>query len=301
VLGTLTDSALRIIGADGTTQLAFNDNATGLASLIHWTATADGKYFVEVSGVRSAKGTYDVSVTRTGLDDHGNTAATATQIAIPSTTPGNIEVGSDLDWFKFNAISGAHYSFETSLGSLLDSTLELIDKNGVTQLALDDDSGVGLGSRIDWTAPSSGTYFLIVRGFSGAFGTYTLQASTAAPGSGSLLLSLDEAPQSDGASMAASSITEPAVAFDLIGTAVPASPATGSRAARSAPAASSAGDQDAALVAWLQTLATRDADSSLVNREDGAANGDETTDFWSDADSVFEEIGASAVKVDCAV
>ena len=41
-----------------------------------------------------------------------------------------------------------------------------------------DDGGVGLASRLDWTAPSSGTYFAAVRGFDENYvGRYTLEVS----------------------------------------------------------------------------------------------------------------------------
>ena len=42
-------------------------------------------------------------------------------------------------------------------------------------LAFDDDGGVGLASRIDWTAPSGGTFYLEVQAFDALqTGTYQL-------------------------------------------------------------------------------------------------------------------------------
>jgi photosystem II stability/assembly factor-like uncharacterized protein len=111
-------------------------------------------------------------------DDHGNDASHSTSVSVPSETAGLIEIGSDRDWFNFVAVGGRSYIFETTLGSLQDSTLRLYNTNGTSQLAFDDDSGVGLGSRIDWTAPASGTFFLEVRPFSTSqTGTYTLKTS----------------------------------------------------------------------------------------------------------------------------
>ena len=50
ILGTLTDSVIRLYDSDGITVLASSDNAVGLESFIRWTALADGTYFVEVDG-----------------------------------------------------------------------------------------------------------------------------------------------------------------------------------------------------------------------------------------------------------
>jgi hypothetical protein len=61
-LGTLSDSVLRLVGTDGVTQLAQNDNAVGLASLIHWTAPANGTYYAEVRGAASLTGSYDLKI-----------------------------------------------------------------------------------------------------------------------------------------------------------------------------------------------------------------------------------------------
>jgi hypothetical protein len=50
-----------VIGTDGTTELAYNDdNGAGLDSLIDWVAPASGTYYIEVSGFGSASGSYDL-------------------------------------------------------------------------------------------------------------------------------------------------------------------------------------------------------------------------------------------------
>ncbi len=119
--------------------------------------------------------TFDTSgCTGTG-DDHGNNAGSATSVGVPSQTGGNIDVGGDVDWFAFGMVPGVTYTIETSLGTLTDSVLRLYGPNGTSQLAFDDDGGAGLASRIQYTAPSSGTHYAEVRGFSlSQSGTYTL-------------------------------------------------------------------------------------------------------------------------------
>ena len=80
----LANSRLRLIGTDGTTELLAD--LDGGAALLDWSAPANGTYYLQVSSA-SDVGTYTVSVLS---DDHGNTAATATPVLVPSTTSGTL-------------------------------------------------------------------------------------------------------------------------------------------------------------------------------------------------------------------
>jgi len=110
-------------------------------------------------------------------DDHGDNAAAATVVDAGSSTAGEIELGGDVDFFAVELAAGQTYVFETSLGSLSDSVLYLYDRDGVTLIDYNDDISWpdNPGSRIDWIAEQSGTYFLEVVAFDGiATGTYAL-------------------------------------------------------------------------------------------------------------------------------
>ncbi len=66
----------------------------------------------------------------------------------------------DEDWFRFSGTAGHQYRSETlNLGGHNDTVLTLYDSS-LTQVAVDDDGGIGLASRIDYVAPRSGTYYL---------------------------------------------------------------------------------------------------------------------------------------------
>ena len=110
--------------------------------------------------------------------DQGDSAATALSVLVPSTNAGTIDPGTDVDWFRFSAVGATQYTFETSLGTLPDSRLELFDANGVSLAENDDIGGGNRASKIIWTSPGSGTYYLRVRPF-GTYqtGTYTLSLS----------------------------------------------------------------------------------------------------------------------------
>ncbi|HEY6565429.1 MAG TPA: PPC domain-containing protein, partial [Pirellulaceae bacterium] len=110
-----------------------------------------------------------------GLDDHGNNSGLSTAVGVPSKTPGTIERNCDVDWFSFVASRGEHFTLATGLMTLADSELFVFAPDGTTQLAYDDDSGPGLASKINWRAPSSGTYYFRVQGKANtATGTYAV-------------------------------------------------------------------------------------------------------------------------------
>jgi hypothetical protein len=79
--------------------------------------------------------------------------------------------------YRFYANTGYQYTFKTGCGdgatANFDTFLELLDASCV-QIDYDDD-GCGYPlSKIEWTAPASGYYYLKVRGFGTAAGNFTL-------------------------------------------------------------------------------------------------------------------------------
>lgn len=112
------------------------------------------------------------------IDDHANDASNASEIIpVPGSLAGDIQFVNDSDWFYFFAIGGQEYTLATVLDTLFDSTLALYDQDGITELAYNDDY-YGYESRIVWTAPVDGFYFLAVRGYDEEeSGTYDLVIS----------------------------------------------------------------------------------------------------------------------------
>jgi hypothetical protein len=87
------------------------------------------------------------------------------------------------DTYTFRVDTDGIYVIDVALGSISDSVLLLYSPSFDTSQPLnncieaDDDDGVGLGSRITRTLTANVTYVVLVRGFSGATGTYTLRIS----------------------------------------------------------------------------------------------------------------------------
>jgi len=167
-LSTDMDSILFLFGTNGQTILAVDDDsAKGTASRIEWTCELTGTYFAMVrhAHATSGIGCYEISVSAVQTDDHGDNAITASPIATDGTPiPGSIEVGGDVDLFFFSVEKGYDYVIESkNLSERMDTVVELLDTDGRSSIAIDDDSGTGASSRIAWGASSSGTYFTSVR------------------------------------------------------------------------------------------------------------------------------------------
>jgi hypothetical protein len=173
--GSLFVPNMALFAADGVTPIVLDSS---------WQPTTNGTYFLRVSGGAAAMGSYGLSVEAIEPDDHANSATGASVVGVPSTTDGVVGVAGDADWFAFEAIEGEAYRIETTLGTLVDSILTVYASNGTTQLAINDDidgNANNFASRIDWTAPSTATYFAKVTGYQSRTGTYTLNLSGSTP------------------------------------------------------------------------------------------------------------------------
>ena len=89
---------------------------------------------------------------------------------------GSIDRPDDIHAFWFEAAEGETYQIDVEPQTLDDPVAALYDEDGV-ELAYNDDHGDSLASRIVWTAPLSGDYYIEVHGWGGT-GSYTLTITT---------------------------------------------------------------------------------------------------------------------------
>ncbi|CAB1367792.1 S8 family serine peptidase [Denitratisoma oestradiolicum] len=168
--GTLGDPYLAIYNSAGVAQLSNNDYSLYTRdSYLYVTPTSSGTYFLSAEEYgNNATGTYTISLYR----DQLATTATAATISVNSSTTDSIGVQSDYsDWYAVTLTAGVNYQFDLtgvwgdggSAGlTLVDPWLSLRSNTGIL-VAYDDDSGLGLNSRIFYTPTTSGTYYLDVQ------------------------------------------------------------------------------------------------------------------------------------------
>ena len=187
---TLTDTHFRLVDSVGT-QVAVNDDAgpSDLFSQIIFTASTSGTYFLDVGAFNnSSTGTFRVSAA-TSLAGSGDTVAgdfttTAAITVGGAAVNGTINALGDHDWHAVTLVAGQSYFFRTSATGVagdVDSTITLHDSTG-TVLGFNDDGGGGTYSQLRFTATTSGTYYVDVRGFADyGTGGYRLTAEIAPP------------------------------------------------------------------------------------------------------------------------
>ncbi|MES1157242.1 MAG: PPC domain-containing protein [Alphaproteobacteria bacterium] len=190
----LDDPLLILHGADGT-EIARNDDApapegqgdnapTNLNSQLDYVPAQSGDVFVEARGFsEDATGGYTLRAQASPLppDDFSNSRSTRGRLAVGGNVHGNIDYGSDIDWFKVTLTGGQTYRFSLKgdgAHALADPVLRLIGSDGTTELATDDDSGGNLNSYLEFTPTRSGDYYLEAHSFDNTqTGGYVLSAA----------------------------------------------------------------------------------------------------------------------------
>jgi hypothetical protein len=114
-----------------------------------------------------------------GGDTVLGTTLTTDSIALGTSLAGFINTTSDRDWYAVTLTAGVTYLFNldgAGTSALQDPYLYLRDSAGLL-IASDDDSGPELNSQIEFTASTTGTYFLDAAAFGAGTGQYTLTAT----------------------------------------------------------------------------------------------------------------------------
>jgi hypothetical protein len=104
-------------------------------------------------------------------------AASSVSITTDGVQQSHTLTGGDYDWMSFFASSGTSYTMET-FGTAADTYMYLYSTDGTTVLASDDDGGTGINSAITWTCAMSGTYYLVISGYGGATGPYSVSVTS---------------------------------------------------------------------------------------------------------------------------
>ena len=158
---------------DENNELLFESpiEAGSRSTTIDFQPSSTQRIYIQVTD--PSKGEYSLTL---DSDDHGDNQHNARVAEIGVTISGDLETSEDSDWFRIDPTPGSIYEIRTILsGSLGDSTLRILDANGIEQLFNDDT--IGLESELSWAPTSDEPFFFEVDGFSGSDGTYRVQVT----------------------------------------------------------------------------------------------------------------------------
>lgn len=167
--GTLQDPYLYVYDASGNSVAHADDGGVRRNSLLDFTPTSGGTYFLAVGAYQDASsGTYQVGAE---VAQQAITVSPAPQQSLipDSQVSGEIASPGGEQRYRLELSGGQTYCFDlmgesSGQGSLADPYLYLYDASGARVL-WDDDGGRGLDSRLVFTAWSGGTYYLAAAGF----------------------------------------------------------------------------------------------------------------------------------------
>lgn len=183
----LPDPYLRLLDSTGTLITANDDGGGSLNSLINYTPTTTGTYFLSAQGFGTATGAYELTATSGAVTvppaDILGTIATASSLATNGTA-GNSRIDSvgDQDWWRVSLTANTAYEFRlngSGITGMTDPYLRLLDSGG-TLITFNDDGGGNRNALINYTPTTTGTYYLSAEGYGNQTGTYEILATAGA-------------------------------------------------------------------------------------------------------------------------
>jgi len=188
--GTDYDSALRVYeSCDLSNEIAFNDDSCGVQSEVSFYSDGSTTYLIMVEGFGTASGNFSLDVTCEEPVEN-DVCEAALPITCGETVTGSTD-GATVDSApECSAVSitapGVWYSFTDDSGLVTDYTISLCDSDYDTKIsvytgacgdlvceAANDDS-CGLQSEASFQGDGNTTYYILVHGFGGAVGNYSL-------------------------------------------------------------------------------------------------------------------------------
>ncbi|HEX8702247.1 MAG TPA: pre-peptidase C-terminal domain-containing protein, partial [Myxococcaceae bacterium] len=160
---TLTDGAGTVLAQD----VSSSANAT-----VAYEFGTAGTYYFHVSSGNGGTGSYTYELQDLGLDDHGDTRATATAITASTTSStGRVETLGDQDFFSFAGEASTVYEFSCS-SSAMDCDLQLYDSTGTVLLSDTDSSS---SAKVTYLVRTAATFYVRVYSGTATRGDYTYQ------------------------------------------------------------------------------------------------------------------------------
>uniref|UniRef100_UPI00307F6CA1 M10 family metallopeptidase C-terminal domain-containing protein n=1 Tax=Sphingomonas sp. TaxID=28214 RepID=UPI00307F6CA1 len=182
---TEPDTLISLRNASGTAVATNDDGGQGTLSLITFTATTTGTYFLDVGGYADGEtGNYSIFASNglwNAADTVRDNATTSASIAVGGSTTVTLNGLGDHDWYAVTLTAGQRYVFETSGSGAVDTFLMVRSASGAG-LGENDDGGAGTYSRLVFTPETTGTYYIDVGSWRESdSGTFTLTVGEAEP------------------------------------------------------------------------------------------------------------------------
>ena len=159
-----------------TIQVRTNQDADSDDETFYLYVTGEANHPNSAPGSSQYRATGTIRDDDSSTDDHSNIRSGATSLSVGGSQSGQIETGSDVDYFRVQ-VSGSGTLTVYTTGSL--DTVGRLESSSGSSLSNDDDSGNDSNFRIAQTV-SAGTYYVKVESYESNTGSYTLHASFSA-------------------------------------------------------------------------------------------------------------------------
>jgi len=145
----------------------YNIRADQAGYLIKPSGKSSGSFYVTVADTKVTGLNFEATALTADLFEPDNNPGQAVTITTDGTVQQHtLHTISDIDYARFNAVSGKSYYLSLKLGDVLDSpTLSLLGTDGITYL-----QNASYPPSMVWKAPQTGTYYLRVSGTTGFYG-----------------------------------------------------------------------------------------------------------------------------------
>ncbi|MGC4119685.1 MAG: hypothetical protein QM765_34960 [Myxococcales bacterium] len=150
-LASSVNLLVRLLMPNGTTELQYAYTGQSMT----FGATDGGPYYLSVSSYYGPIGTFTLTVTQVGTDDHGNTATLATPLALGTAASGVLEYRGDQDWFAVSLTAQHVYRVDV-VPSGFTARVQVLQ--GATSIL----SAATSGGPVQFRAASSGLHHLSV-------------------------------------------------------------------------------------------------------------------------------------------
>jgi hypothetical protein len=183
------DAVVDMVDSSGVSILSFGevDSSFGEEEVLGVAIPSGGTYYIVIRGFAGGGGDYTMSVTEAGSAGSGGTGSgllDGETISLGDTVSGAVVAGSTANsvW-EYNGLEGEVIDIVVTPDEELDAVVDMVDSSGFSILPSGEvDSSFGEEEVLGVDIPSTGAYYIVIRGFAGGGGDYTLSVTESGSG-----------------------------------------------------------------------------------------------------------------------